>query len=47
MSNSDEWDLISPVVPDRVSKLIIHNDKFYIVTHDRGIFHIPLKKENR
>ncbi len=47
LENSDEWDLISPVVPDQVRKFTIHNDKFYIVTHDLGIFHIPLKKENR
>ena len=42
-----ELELISPTVPDQVRKLTIHNDKFYIVTRDRGIFHIPLKKENR
>ena len=47
LENRGELELISPVVPDRVSKFIIHNDKFYIVTRDRGIFHIPLKKENR
>lgn len=39
-----EWEQISPEVPDRVRKLVIHNDKFYIVTDNRGMFHIPLEK---
>lgn len=38
-----EWAKISPEVPDQVQKLVIHNDKFYIMTENRGIFHIPLE----
>lgn len=38
-----EWRSVSPEVPDSVRDLVIHNDKFYIVTNNRGMFHIPLK----
>ena len=47
LDDHGEWRRISPEIPDRVQKLVIHNDKFYIVTNNRGMFHIPLKKENR
>ena len=47
LNDHHEWGKISPEVPDRVQKLVIHNDKFYIVTRNRGMFHIPLEKENK
>ncbi|MDE0313953.1 MAG: sigma-70 family RNA polymerase sigma factor [Candidatus Poribacteria bacterium] len=47
LNDDNEWQKISPEVPDEVRDLVIHNDKFYIVTNNRGMFHIPLKKENR
>ena len=47
LNDDNEWQKISPEVPDEVLDLVIHNDKFYIVTENRGMFHIPLEKENR
>ncbi len=43
LDDHGEWKSISPEVPDQVQKLVIHKDKFYIMTKNRGIFHIPLK----
>lgn len=47
LDNNSEWVKISPEVPDSVSDLVIHNDKFYVVTDQRGMFHIPVEHENR
>ncbi len=38
-----EWELISQSLPDWVRDFVIHNDKFYVTTSNRGMFHIPLK----
>ena len=43
LDDHGEWRSISPEVPDQVQKLVIHKDKFYIMTKNRGIFHIPLE----
>ena len=42
-----EWELISQAIPDQVLKLVIHNKRFYIATQNRGLFHIPIEKQNR
>ncbi len=42
-----EWELISQAIPDQVLKLVIHNRRFYVATKNRGMFHIPLEKQNR
>ena len=42
LDDRDKWWIISPEVPDQVEELVIHNDKFYIVTEKRGMFYIPL-----
>ena len=44
LNDDNEWQKISQEVPDEVLDLVIHNGKFYIVTKNRGMFHIPLKE---
>ena len=39
------WQQISPEVPGKVISLIVSNDKLYIATEQRGLFHISLKEE--
>ena len=46
LNNSDEWEKISPKVPDSVISLVVNNDRLYISTERRGIFHIPLEKSD-
>ncbi len=45
LNNRDEWEKISPEVPDSVTSLVINNDRLYIVTEHRGMFHVSLEKE--
>ena len=45
LNNRDEWEQIAPEVPDSVKSFVINNDRFYIVTEDRGMFHTSLEKE--
>ena len=40
------WERISPEVPDDVTALVVNDNKLYIATEERGIFHIPLETEN-
>ncbi len=40
-----EWQQISPEVPGKVISLIVSNDKLYIATEQRGLFHISLGEE--
>ena len=47
LDDQDIWVKISSEVPEQVSKLVIHEERFYIATRNRGIFHIPINKENR
>ncbi len=47
LDEQDVWVKISSDVPDQVSKLVIHENRFYIATKYRGIFHIPIDMENR
>ncbi len=47
LDEQDVWVKVSSEVPDQVSKLVIHEDRFYIATKNRGIFHIPIDMENR
>lgn len=39
------WEQISPNVPDKVISLVINNDKLYVATQHRGMFHISLEQE--
>ena len=43
LNNSDEWEQISPEVPDSVISFVINNDRLYIVTEHRGMFHVSLE----
>ena len=45
LNNSDEWEQISPEVPDSVTSFVINGDRLYIVTEHRGMFHVSLEKE--
>ena len=45
LNNRDEWEKISPEVPDSVTAFVINGDQFYIVTEHRGMFHVSLEKE--
>ena len=40
-----EWQQISPEAPGKVISLIVSNDKLYIATEQRGLFHISLEEE--
>ncbi len=40
-----KWDQISPNIPDKIVSLVISNDRLYIATQQRGIFHIPLEAQ--
>ena len=45
LNNRDEWEQISPEVPDSVISFVINGDRLYIVTEHRGMFHVSLEKE--
>ena len=45
LGNSGKWKKVSPEVPDGIRELVFANDKLYIITNQRGIFHISLKNE--
>ena len=47
LDDQEKWENISSEIPGHVSKLVIHDDHFYVATDNRGIFHIPIDKENR
>lgn len=41
--NADgKWAQIFPSVPDKIISLVVSNDRLYIATQRRGVFHIPL-----
>ena len=42
---AEEWQQISPKVPGPVISLIVSNDRLYIATEQRGLFHISLGEE--
>ena len=46
LGNSGKWKKVSPEVPDGIRELIFANDRLYIITNQRGIFHISLGNEN-
>ena len=45
LNNRDEWEHISPEVPDSVTYLVINGDRLYITTEHRGMFYVSLEKE--
>ena len=46
LNNRSRWEQILPEVPDRVLSFVTNNDKLYIATKKRGMFHISLENEN-
>ncbi|MCG9133808.1 sigma-70 family RNA polymerase sigma factor [Candidatus Poribacteria bacterium] len=40
-----KWEQISASVPDKIVSLAVSNDRLYIATQQRGIFHIPLEAQ--
>ena len=40
-----KWDQISQNVPDKIVSLVVSNNRLYIATQQRGIFHIPLEAQ--
>ena len=46
LNNRSRWEQILPEVPDRVISFITNNNKLYIATKQRGMFHISLENEN-
>ena len=45
LDSRGKWKKVSPEVPDGIRELIFANDKLYIITNRRGMFHISLKNE--
>ena len=45
LNNRNEWEEITPEVPDSVVSLVINGDQSYIVTKRRGMFRISIEKE--
>ena len=44
LNHRGEWEKIAPEVPDSVTDLVVNNDRLYITTEHRGMFHISLEK---
>lgn len=45
LDNRGNWKKVSAEVPDGIRELVFANDKLYIITNQRGMFHISLKNE--
>ena len=43
LNTRDEWEKVSPKVPDNVKALVVNGDQLYIVTEHRGMFHVSLE----
>ena len=43
LNTRDEWEKVSPEVPDSVKALVVNGDQLYIVTEHRGMFHVSLE----
>ena len=46
LDNRSRWEQILPEVPDRVISFVTNNNKLYVATNQRGMFHISLENEN-
>ena len=40
-----KWKQMSPSVPDKITALVVSNNRLYVATQSRGMFHIPLAEE--
>ena len=45
LDNRGNWKKVSPEVPDGIRELVFANDKLYIITNQRGMFHVSLGNE--
>ena len=45
LNNHEEWEKISPEVPDSVTSFVVKGDRLYITTEHRGMFYVPLEEE--
>ena len=45
VNSRGKWKKVSPEVPNSIRELVFANDKLYIITNQRGMFHISLKNE--
>ena len=45
LNNRGNWKKVSPEVPDCIRELVFTNDRLYIITHKRGMFHVSLGNE--
>ena len=45
LDDRGRWEQISPNIPDKIIALVVSNDRLYIATQQRGMFHISLEKE--
>ena len=46
LDKSGKWKKVSPEVPDGIRELVFADDKLYIITNQRGIFHVSLENES-
>ena len=45
LDNRGNWKKVSPEVPDGIRELVFANNKLYIITNQRGMFHVSLGNE--
>ncbi|MYH82100.1 sigma-70 family RNA polymerase sigma factor [Candidatus Poribacteria bacterium] len=45
LDNHGKWKKVSPEVPDGIRELVFANNKLYIITNKRGMFHVSLGNE--
>ena len=46
LDKSGKWKKVSPAVPDGIRELVFANDRLYVITNQRGIFHVSLEKDS-
>ncbi len=47
LDNSGRWQKVSPEVPGGIRELVFANNRLYIITYKRGMFHVALGNEKR
>ena len=45
LNNREEWEKISPEVPDSIISFVVKGDRLYIATEQRGMFYVSVEKE--
>ena len=44
LGNHGKWDQISPSIPGKIADLVVNDNRLYIATNRRGMFHISLNE---